>query len=195
MIRKLRAGMMPPPGARRPEPAQLHALAEALETRIDTPPPAKPNPGWRPFQRLNRVEYARAVNDLLALDVDVTALLPPDTISQGFDNVADVQAFSPALMEGYLRAASRVTALAVGDPDAPSRAKRTTACRRPRRSCSASTARRSARAAASRSCTPSPPTATTSSAWICTATPTASCSAARRRASRSRCRSTASARR
>jgi mono/diheme cytochrome c family protein len=119
MIRKLRAGMMPPPGARRPEPAALRALAESLETRIDRAAAAKPSPGWRPFQRLNRVEYARAVKDLLALDVDTEALLPPDTISQSFDNVADVQAFSPTLIDGYLRAASRVAALAVGDPDAP----------------------------------------------------------------------------
>ncbi len=76
-----------------------------------------PNPGWRPFQRLNRAEYGRAVRDLLGVDVDVSALLPPDTISHGFDNVADAQTFSPTLLEGYLRAASRVTALAVGDPD------------------------------------------------------------------------------
>ena len=120
MVRKLRAGMMPPPGARRPEPAALTALAAALETRLDRAAVAAPNPGRRPFQRLNRVEYARAIHDLLALDVDVTALLPPDSISQGFDNVADSQALSPALMEGYLRAAGTVTALAVGDPEAES---------------------------------------------------------------------------
>ncbi len=118
MIRKLRAGMMPPAGARRPEPAALLGLAEALETRIDAAAAAHPNPGWRPFQRLNRAEYQRAVKELLDVDVDVSAFLPPDTISQGFDNVADSQAFSPALMEGYLRAASQVTALAVGDVDA-----------------------------------------------------------------------------
>jgi mono/diheme cytochrome c family protein len=118
MIRKLRAGMMPPPGARRPEPQALLALAESLETRIDKAAAAAPNPGRRPFQRLNRAEYARAIQNLLALDVDVAGLLPPDSISQGFDNVADSQALSPALMEGYLRAASHVTALAVGDPGA-----------------------------------------------------------------------------
>ncbi len=115
MIRKIRAGMMPPPGARRPADTQLAALADALETRIDRAAALNPNPGCRPFQRLNRAEYQHAIKDLLVLDVDVNAFLPPDTISQGFDNVADVQAFSPALMEGYLRAASRVTALAVGD--------------------------------------------------------------------------------
>ena len=120
MIRKLRAGMMPPPGARRPDEAALIALASSLETRIDQAAAAAPNPGHRPFQRLNRVEYARAVKDLLALDVDVNGLLPPDSISQGFDNVADSQPLSPALMEGYLRAASTVTALAVGNPEAES---------------------------------------------------------------------------
>jgi hypothetical protein len=78
---------------------------------------ANPDPGWRPFQRLNRAEYAREVKQLLDLDIDVTAFLPADTISNGFDNVADVQTFSPTLMEGYLRAASRIAMLAVGDPE------------------------------------------------------------------------------
>ena len=120
MIRKLRAGMMPPPGARRPTDTALLALAGSLETTVDKAAIVSPNPGRRPFQRLNRVEYARAVQDLLALDVDVNGLLPPDSISSGFDNVADSQALSPALLDGYLRAASRVTALAIGDPDAES---------------------------------------------------------------------------
>jgi cytochrome c551/c552 len=120
IIRKLRAGMMPPPGVKRPDEARVAALAEALETRIDRVAAAGANPGARPFQRLNRAEYGRAIKDLLALDVDVTAFLPADTISGGFDNVADAQAFSPTLLEGYLRAASRVTALAIGDPDAAS---------------------------------------------------------------------------
>src|SRR5262249_58367429 len=70
---------------------------------------------WRPFQRLNRAEYARAVKDLVGVDVDVNSFLPPDTISAGFDNIADVQNFSPTLMEGYLRAASQISRLAVGD--------------------------------------------------------------------------------
>ncbi len=116
VIRKLRAGMMPPAGAKRPEEAQLARLATALETRMDTLAGPVPDPGWRPFQRLNRAEYARAVKQLVGLDVDVTAFLPADTISSGFDNVADVQTFSPTLLEGYLRAASRVATLAVGDP-------------------------------------------------------------------------------
>ena len=117
IIRKLRAGMMPPAGAKRPPAGDLDSLTAALEARMDEHAAVNPNPGWRPFQRLNRAEYARAVNDLLGVEVDVAPLLPPDTISHGFDNVADAQGFSPALLEGYLRAASRVTALAIGDPD------------------------------------------------------------------------------
>jgi cytochrome c5 len=117
MIHKLRAGMMPPSGARRPAPEQIAQLVSALESRMDALAAADPNPGWRPFQRLNRAEYAREIKHLLDLDVDVTAFLPADTISDGFDNVADVQTFSPTLMEGYLRAASRIAMLAIGDPD------------------------------------------------------------------------------
>ena len=123
MIHKLRAGMMPPAGARRPAIDQIAAFVSALETRMDAAALADPDPGWRPFQRLNRAEYSREVRHVLDLDVDVTAFLPADTISDGFDNVADVQTFSPTLMEGYLRAASRVAMLAVGDPDsAPTQA-------------------------------------------------------------------------
>jgi cytochrome c553 len=119
MIRKLRAGMMPPPSVKdRPDQATLKAFAVALETRIDQAAALRPNPGRRAFQRLNRVEYARAVKDLLDVDVDVSAFLPPDTISHGFDNVADVQSFSPTLMEGYLRAASHISRLAIGDRNA-----------------------------------------------------------------------------
>jgi Protein of unknown function (DUF1592)/Protein of unknown function (DUF1588)/Protein of unknown function (DUF1587)/Protein of unknown function (DUF1595)/Protein of unknown function (DUF1585) len=115
MIRKLRAGMMPPSGAKRPEGRALLDLAVALETRVDRAAALNPNPGWRPFQRLNRAEYARSIRDLLDLDVDVSTFLPADTVSHGFDNVADSQNFSPTLLEGYLRAASKISTLAVGD--------------------------------------------------------------------------------
>jgi hypothetical protein len=118
IIRKLRAGMMPPAGARRPEEAMLLGLRRTLETQMDRWAAANPNPGWRPFQRLTRAEYAHSVRDLLDVDVDVTAFLPPDTMSQGFDNIADTQAFSPALPQGYLRAASHISRLAVGDRSA-----------------------------------------------------------------------------
>jgi mono/diheme cytochrome c family protein len=116
MVRKLRAGMMPPPGTRRPDAATVAALVAALETRLDAAAAARPNPGRRPFQRLNRAEYARVIRDLLSIDVDVNAFLPPDVVSShGFDNISDEQAFSPALMEGYLRAAGAISRLAVGD--------------------------------------------------------------------------------
>jgi hypothetical protein len=118
MVRKLRLGMMPPAGAKRPDGTGLADLASAFEGQLDAAAARTPNPGGRSFQRLNRAEYARAVKDLFALDIDVTALLPADTIVHGFDNVVDAQSFSPALMESYLRAASKVTALALGDRDA-----------------------------------------------------------------------------
>ena len=112
MIRKLRAGMMPPPGAKRPDAAQIDQLAGALEARMDEFAASNPNPGWRPFQRLTRAEYSQAVKDLLDLEVDVTPYLPADTQAHGFDNIAEAQGFSPALLDGYLRAASQVSRLA-----------------------------------------------------------------------------------
>jgi hypothetical protein len=118
VIHKLRLGMMPPPGARRPDAAVLSGFATSLENRIDAAATLRPNPGRRPFQRLNRAEYGRSVHDLLDLDVDVNAFLPPDTLSAGYDNIADVQTFSATLMEGYLRAAARISTLAVGDRNA-----------------------------------------------------------------------------
>ena len=118
IIRKLRAGMMPPAGAKRPDAVTLDALTHALESRMDEHASINPNPGWRPFQRLNRAEYTRAVKALLGIEVDITAFLPPDTLSAGFDNVADVQGLSPTVLEGYLRAASQISRLAVGDREA-----------------------------------------------------------------------------
>ena len=93
----------------------MKAFVHGLETRLDRAAALNPNPGWRPFQRLTRSEYTKSVKDLLDLDVDVTVYLPPDTNSHGFDNVADAQSFSPTLFEGYLRAASQISRLAVGD--------------------------------------------------------------------------------
>src|SRR4051812_9269086 len=118
VIRKLRLGMMPPPGARRPGADVLTQFAASLETKVDAAAALRPNPGRRPFQRLNRAEYQRSVHELLDLDVDVNAFLPPDTLSAGYDNIADVQTFSPTLMEGYLRAAGKISMLAVGDRNA-----------------------------------------------------------------------------
>ena len=118
MIRKLRAGMMPPAGAKRPDGPVLAALAESLESRIDRAAARDPNPGSRPSHRLNRAEYANAIRELLALDIDVNQYLPPDTLAHGFDNISEEQGLSTAVMEGYLRAASAISRLAVGDPAA-----------------------------------------------------------------------------
>lgn len=118
VIRKIRAGMMPPPGVDRPDPATLDGFASALESKVDAASDLHPNPGHRSFQRLNRAEYAGAIRDLLDLDVDVSEFLPPDTISHNFDNISDAQSMSPTLLEGYLRGAAQVSRLAVGDPAA-----------------------------------------------------------------------------
>lgn len=118
MIRKLRAGMMPPAGARRPEDGVLEALVTGLEERVDETALANPDPGSRPFQRLNRAEYERAIHDLLGIEIDASAYLPGETVSAGFDNIADVQNLSATLLDAYLRAASEVSRIAMGDPRA-----------------------------------------------------------------------------
>jgi len=115
VVRKLRAGVMPPQGARRPDDATMHALIASLETSLDQAAAAQPNPGRPLLHRLNRAEYRNAIRDLLNLDVDVTALLPPDDSAYGFDNISDVLGVSPSLQERYLTAAGRVSRLAVGD--------------------------------------------------------------------------------
>ena len=116
MVRKLRAGMMPPPGVRRPAPDSLRTLAAVLEHELDAAWRANPDPGKRTFQRLNRAEYTRSIRDLLDLEIDAAAYLPLDTKSANFDNIADVQLLSPTLMDSYLRAAAEVSRLAAGDP-------------------------------------------------------------------------------
>ncbi|HWP36607.1 MAG TPA: DUF1592 domain-containing protein [Gemmatimonadales bacterium] len=118
MIRKLRAGMMPPPGVPRPGGDTLRALAETLERRIDAVAAANPNPGSRSFQRLNREEYRASIRDLLGLEIDAGDYLPLDTKSANFDNIADVQLPSATLVDGYLRAAAQISRIAVGDPTA-----------------------------------------------------------------------------
>ncbi|MDE2981469.1 MAG: DUF1592 domain-containing protein [Gemmatimonadota bacterium] len=118
MIRKLRAGMMPPPGVRRPTADTVAALAQLMEGVIDEAAAANPRPGTRPFQRLNRAEYARVVYDLFGLTVDPAEWLPQDRITAGFDNNADAQTLSATLMDAYLNAASEIARRAVGDRDA-----------------------------------------------------------------------------
>ena len=118
MIRKLRAGMMPPNGQPRPEAQVIDAMATELEDAMDEIAARDPDPGRRTFQRLNRAEYRRAVADLLGIAVDVNVFLPLDTKSANFDNIADVQMPSTTVMEGYLRAAGQISRMALGDPDA-----------------------------------------------------------------------------
>ena len=113
-VRKLRAGAMPPAGTPRPDETEHTRLLTYLETELDTIATTTPNPGrTETFRRLNRTEYRNAVRDLLAIDVDVAALLPRDDASFGFDNVGVVE-LSPTLMERYLAAAQKISRLAVG---------------------------------------------------------------------------------
>jgi len=115
--RKLLVGAMPPIGAPRPPAEALQRLTVGLESALDEAAAARPsNPGRAILRRLNRTEYANAVRDLLDLRVDVSSMLPFDNSSYGFDNIADVLGMSPVLMEQYLTAARRISALAVGDP-------------------------------------------------------------------------------
>jgi cytochrome c551/c552 len=106
VVKKLRAGLMPPAGSPRPEAARTKALVESLETAIDRAAAAHPFAGAPELHRVNRTEYRNSIRDLLALDVDVASLLPPDESGRGFDNIADALDVTPALVQGYVRAAS-----------------------------------------------------------------------------------------
>lgn len=117
VVRKLRGGAMPPAGLPRPDRAAHEALIDWLETDLDAAAAARPDPGrTEPFHRLNRAEYRNVIRDLLALDIDVSSLLPSDDASYGFDNMAGVLKMSPTLLERYLGAAQRLSRLAVGTP-------------------------------------------------------------------------------
>ncbi len=120
VIRKLRAGMMPPIDQPRPQHATYESLAGFLEQELDAHAAATmPPPG---LHRLNRVEYGNAVRDLLSLDIDPAAFLPADDVSRGFDNQAGTLSLSPALLEAYLGAASKISRLALGRVEAPTQA-------------------------------------------------------------------------
>jgi hypothetical protein len=117
VIRRLRAGTMPPLGMPKPSPAAAGGLVTYLETSIDQAAAAKPNPGRAIAHRLNRAEYTNAVRDLLGLEIDASQLLPSDDESYGFDNIADVLKLSPVLLERYMSAAWNLSRVAVGDPN------------------------------------------------------------------------------
>jgi hypothetical protein len=116
-IRKVQVGMMPPAGVRHPDSATRSAFVATLSNALDQGALANPNPGRPALHRLNRTEYANVIRDLLDLEVEANTLLPPDDSAYGFDNVADVLGVSATLMEQYVSAAGKVSALAVGDPD------------------------------------------------------------------------------
>jgi len=115
VIHKLRAGMMPPAGSRRPAADTLDLLVSTLEGRLDELARETPNPGRRSFQRLNRADYEATVLDMFGLEIDASAYLPTETLSDNFDNIADTQILSATLLEGYMRAAAQVARDAVGD--------------------------------------------------------------------------------
>jgi mono/diheme cytochrome c family protein len=125
VVRKLRTTSMPPAGARRPDAATYHAVASFLESELDRAADARPQlPSVPLTHRLSRTEYGNAVRDLLALEalpreVEIDILLPPDNVSSGFDNIADLLFISPSNMERYLDAARKISRLAVGDPQMP----------------------------------------------------------------------------
>jgi mono/diheme cytochrome c family protein len=114
VVRKLRAGLMPPPGVRRPPLPEYEGLRNYLEAEIDRKAAGRSNPGSIVLHRLNRTEYANAIRDLLDLDVDVTTLLPPDDSARGFDNVAGSLTISTTLLEAYTTAATRIARMAIG---------------------------------------------------------------------------------
>ncbi|HEY7172935.1 MAG TPA: DUF1592 domain-containing protein [Vicinamibacterales bacterium] len=117
VVRKLRTGAMPPLGRPRPEPAASRAFASAVEALLDADATASPNPGRPVVHRLNRAEYANAIRDLLALDVDARSLLPADDADEhGFDNIAEVLSVSPSLLDRYMAAAKKIARQALGRP-------------------------------------------------------------------------------
>src|SRR4029077_13031381 len=121
VVRKLRAGMMPPQGLPRPNAAAYEALTARLESELDRAAAAKPKLAAPGVHRLNRTEYANAIRDILGLEIDPAAYLPADDSSYGFDNVVSGLQVSPALVEGYVSAAAKLSRLALAHETAPAR--------------------------------------------------------------------------
>lgn len=117
VVRKLRAGLMPPAGMPRPNDAELEQFRLWLQSELDIAATVNPNPGRKAtLHRLNRAEYKNAIRDLLALDIEVDNFLPADDASYGFDNIGGVLRMSQSLMERYLEASRTISRLAVGSP-------------------------------------------------------------------------------
>src|SRR6185503_3899128 len=117
-VRKLRGGMMPPPGARQPEKAAVKSLISFLETSLDRAAAENPSVGRVALHRMNRVEYGNAVEDLFGLKVDAKTLLPEDDLSDGFDNIASVLKVSPSFLDQYISAGRFVSSRVLGNPTA-----------------------------------------------------------------------------
>ena len=123
VIRKLRAGVMPPPGMARPALADYEGMRDWLENEIDrTAALHGLNPGYVVLHRLNRTEYANVIRDLIDIEIDPAKFLPPDDSARGFDNVAGSLTISPTLLEAYTTAAGRLARMAVGYWKAPTEA-------------------------------------------------------------------------
>jgi len=121
VVRKLRAGVMPPQGMPRPNPSSYEALTVSLETALDRAAETKPKLPAPGVHRMNRTEYANAIREILGLDIDPAVYLPADDTSYGFDNVVSGLQMSPALVEGYVTAGWKVSRLALGRDTAPGR--------------------------------------------------------------------------
>ena len=117
VVRKLRAGQMPPEGRPRPAREDVETFVAALEAALDREAAGDTAPGRVASRRLNRVEYVNAIEDLLGLQVDGAELLPSDMAGFGFDNNAEVLAMTPSLMARYITAATTISRMAVGSPD------------------------------------------------------------------------------
>jgi hypothetical protein len=117
-VTKLQGRLMPPPGQKQPPQATIDSFVSFMETQLDAADAAHPDPGYVTLHRLNRTEYARSVEEVLGVTVDVSALLPKDTMSDGFDDIANVLKVSPTFLDQYISAATSVAALAMGDPQA-----------------------------------------------------------------------------
>jgi hypothetical protein len=120
VVRKLRAGMMPPAGLPRPAAPVMESMITFMETELDRNAAANLTPPG--MHRLNRTEYTNAIRDVLGLQVDASKFFPPDDSTHGFDNIAGALTLSPALMEAYLSAAGKISRLAMGDVSAPTQA-------------------------------------------------------------------------
>jgi hypothetical protein len=118
ILRKMRNREMPPAGAARPADATYNTIIASIVAERDRVERLNPNPGRPTLHRLNRAEYVNAIRDLLAINVDVSEMLPPDDAGYGFDNIGDVLSISPVLLEGYLSAARKISRSAIGDRNA-----------------------------------------------------------------------------